>query len=167
MFRRLLTPILFVALGALLTMPVLGAGSSEKKEPENTAEVAYNKGIEMMKKDDFAGAVKEFSSAVEMQKDFAEAHNNLGYSLRKMGEKYYEKALEHYNHALKLDPKLAAAYHYRGVLYVLIGEEAAAKADFESLVKLDRELADELMKTIGSGEEPEGHGGASWADSGE
>ena len=151
--------ILFVAL-SLLASAAFGAGTAKKEEPEDSAETAYNAGIEHMKAGDWADAAKEFGKAVEMKDGFAEAHSNMGYCLRKQGAEHYKAALKHYNRAIELDPKLAQAYHYRGVLYALAGDEAAAKADHVALVELDRELADELMAVIASGEEPEGHGGA-------
>ena len=147
---------------ALLAAPVMGAGTPKKEEPKDTAESLYNTGIDHLKKGDYAGAAAKFGAAVEMKDDFAEAHNNLGYSLRKQGDKHYKAALKHYNRALELDPKLAQAYHYRGILHALAGDEAAAKADHASLLDLDREMADELMKVLASGEEPDGTSGAIW-----
>lgn len=156
---------LLLALFAVLLLTAsaaFAAGSKPKDEPKDDAEATYNAGVALMKKGDYAGAADKFEKALSM-KEMAGAHNNLAYSLRKQGADNYEKALEHYNKALELDPKLAQAYHYRGVLHALQGNEAEAKADHASLLKLDRELADELMKVIASGEEPEGHGGvAAW-----
>lgn len=153
---------LLLAVAGLLAGPAFAAGSSKKEEPKNTAESLYNTGIDHLKKGDYADAADKFTEAVEMQDDFAAAHNNLGYSLRKQGAKHYDAALKHYNRALELDPKMAQAYHYRGVLHALAGDEAAAKADHAKLVELDRELADELMQVLASGEEPSGHAGAAW-----
>ncbi|MEM1176731.1 MAG: tetratricopeptide repeat protein [Acidobacteriota bacterium] len=160
--RRLTLTALFIAALGLLAGPAFGAGSPKKEEPKNTAESLYNTGIDHLKKGDFAGAASKFSEALDMKEDFAAAHNNLGYSLRKQGAEHYDAALKHYNRALELDPKMAQAYHYRGVLHALAGDEAAAKADHAALAKLDREMADELMQVLASGEEPSGHAGAAW-----
>ena len=86
----------------------------------------------------------------------AEAHNNLGYSLRKQGESKYAEALSHYNRAIELDVNLAEAYMYRGVLHMLMGNEEKALQDHRTLTSLDRKLADALQAAIASGEEPEG-----------
>ncbi|MDA8018303.1 MAG: tetratricopeptide repeat protein [Thermoanaerobaculia bacterium] len=134
------------------------AGSKKKEEPAKWAE-SYNQGVDQMKAGDFAAAQKSFEAALAAKDDFAEAHNNLGFSLRKQGDAHRDKALEHYNRALELNPKLAEAYMYRGVLYVLLGDEAKAKADHNTLAELDGELAKALLQVIATGEEPEGTAG--------
>lgn len=135
------------------------AKGTPKKEEKGKAFAFYNKGVDFMQSGDFAAAQAKFEAALTEKEDFAEAHNNLAFSLRKQGEANYQKALEHYNRALELKPTLAEAYMYRGVLYVLQGEEEKAKADHKRLTELDRKLADELMQVIATGEEPEGLSG--------
>lgn len=149
-----------------LPNPVSAAGAPAKEEePDQGAEVsAFNEGVKLLKKGDCAEAGKRFETALEMKEAFPEAHNNLAYCLRKQGEAHYEEALEHYNRALELAPELAEAYHYRGVLFVLMGEEDKARQDHQTLATLDGRLADELAAVIDSGGEPEGMAGAvtSW-----
>jgi len=156
---------LLTVLIALWIVPIAqAAGSKPKDEPKDTAETVFNAGVKALEEGEYAAAADQFKKAVELKADFAEAHNNLGYCLRKQGGEHYDAALKHYNKALELNPKLAQAHHYRGVLHTLAGDEKAAKADHDALLELDRELADALMQVIASGEEPEGHGGAvtSW-----
>ena len=90
----------------IATGGAFGAGSAPgggvlKREQGDQPVQVYNQGIELMR-----------------AKKFAEAHNNLGYSLRKQGPQNYSKALEHYNKAIQLKPNLAEAYEYRGVLFL-------------------------------------------------
>ncbi|MGB5987384.1 MAG: tetratricopeptide repeat protein, partial [Desulfobacterales bacterium] len=68
----------------------------------------------------------------------------------------FERSLSHYNRAIELNPKLAEAYMYRGVLHALMGNEDKALEDHRKLTGLDRELANALQAAIASGEEPEG-----------
>jgi tetratricopeptide (TPR) repeat protein len=84
---------------------------------------------------------------------FAEAHNNLGYTLRKQGAANYEKSLEYYNTAIGLNPKLAEAYMYRGVLYIEMGRKSDAEADLAALQRLSPRLAKELAEVIKTGKE--------------
>ena len=152
--------LLAVAFALLVATSVHAAGSKPKAEPKDTAEKVFNQGVQALESGDYGAAAEAFEKAVDMKADFAEAHNNLAYSLRKQGSDHHKAALEHYNKAIELDPKLAQAYHYRGILHTLAGDEKAAKADHQALLELDRELADALMHVIASGEEPEGLGGA-------
>ena len=154
------TTALFLVLALLSGSALFAAGSKKKEEPKANHETLYNAGVALLESGDWKAAATKFEAALGAKEDFAEAHNNLGYVLRKLGAENYEKARDHYDRALELNPKLAQAYHYRGVLHTLAGDETAAKADHAKLLELDRELADELMAVIASGEEPEGNGGA-------
>jgi tetratricopeptide (TPR) repeat protein len=150
---RLLSAIIVVL--ALAAVPAFAAGSESTKVEKPGAD-EYNKGVKLMKKGNYAEAQKMFQAALEKDESFAEAHNNLAFSLRKQGESNWKQALEHYDRAIALKPDLAEAYMYRGVLYNLMGEEAKALADHASLLELDRKLANALQAAIASGEEPEG-----------
>jgi tetratricopeptide (TPR) repeat protein len=134
------------------------AGSAKKKEPAEYAKL-YNEGVDLMLKGEYAAAQARFEAAIAKKSDFAEAHNNLGYALRKQGHENWAAALDHYNHALELNPKLAEALMYRGVLFVLMGFEDKAKADHAALTELDPKLAEQLMQAIATGKEPEGSAG--------
>lgn len=154
------TTTLALAMLLVLATAAGAAGNSKKKEEaKGDAVSVYNEGVDLMKEGDCKAAAGKFQKAIQMKDDFAEAHNNLGYCLRKLGEARYGQALEHYNRALELKPDLAQAHHYRGVLYVLMGEEDKARQDHEALAELDRDLAEELLQVIATGEEPEGQSG--------
>jgi tetratricopeptide (TPR) repeat protein len=116
----------------------------------------YNDGIKLMKKGQYEKAAEKFEAALEKNPTWAEAHNNLAFSLRKQGAANYDLALRHYNRAIALKPDLAEAYMYRGVLHVLMGHEKEALQDHSKLTQLNRELADALQAVIASGEEPAG-----------
>lgn len=138
----------------------VGANLTKKKTDDGSAAFTeYNRGVDLLVDGHFRAAQKHFEKAIEIKEDFAEAHNNLGYALRRQGAEYYKEALKHYDRAIELDPELAQAYEYRGVLYALSGDEESARKDLEILNGLDRELGDQLLQVIASGEEPEGHGG--------
>jgi len=150
---------------ALVAGAALASGSEEKPKPAvpetpvPPGVEVYNQGVKLMKKQKFAEAQAKFEAALAANDKMAEAHNNLGYSLRKQGTEHYDQALEHYNQAIALNPKLAEAYMYRGVLHMLMKHEDLALADHKTLEGLNRKLADELEKAIASGEEPADLGG--------
>ena len=101
----------------------------------------------------YAEAQVKFEQALSENANFAEAHNNLGYSLRKQGPQNYSSALEHYNRAIQLKPNLGEAYEYRGVLFIKMGRKADAEKDLAILKTLDPKLAIELEQAIQTGNE--------------
>jgi tetratricopeptide (TPR) repeat protein len=146
----------FLAL-AFFVSSAFAAGSSSKPASDSRPGVThYNNGVKLMKKQKYAKAQAKFEAALAQNPDMAEAHNNLGYSLRKQGSENYEEALRHYNRAIELKKDLAEAYMYRGVLHMLMGNEAKALEDHRTLTGMNRQLADALQAAIASGEEPEG-----------
>lgn len=116
---------------------------------------AFNTGTEYLLEMELSTAERHLRRAVRMKEDFAEAHNNLAFALRKQGEEYFETALHHYNRAIELDSTLAEAYMYRGVLYVHKNELVLAENDLETLRTLNADLAEELQWVIDNGEEKE------------
>ena len=130
-----------------------GAGSSSYT-PSISAEVKYyNKGVELMLDKKFAKAEKQFRDAISEKERFAEAHNNLAYVLRKQGPEYYTESLEHYNRAIAINPNLAEAYMYRGVLHLQMGNKGKAQNDYTTLKSMNPSLAEELQYVISSGGE--------------
>ena len=97
----------------------------------------------------------QFRKAIALNERFAEAHNNLAYTLRKQGPENYDEALKHYNRAIALKPSLDEPYMYRGVLYVQMGNKSLALEDHSTLVARKSPLADELQFVVDNGREKE------------
>lgn len=114
---------------------------------------AYNEGVDLMMASKHARAQVKFEAAIKFDANFAEAHNNLAYVLRKQGEAQYKTALQHYDKAIKLKPQMAEAYMYRGVLFIQMDQAKNAKKDLETLGKLNPKLAQELEYVIINGKE--------------
>jgi tetratricopeptide (TPR) repeat protein len=113
----------------IATSAAFGAGSAAgggalKREQGAQPVQVYNQGIQFMHSKKFAEAQVKFQQALSENPNFAEAHNNLAYSLRKQGPQNYAKALEHYNKAIQLKPNLAEAYEYRGCAFPQVGPES-------------------------------------------
>src|SRR6202030_4094663 len=144
----------FVAVMVLAALPAVGAGSAKQavRKDSDPSIPIYNQGVELMLAKKFPEAQAKFEEAVK-EKRFAEAHNNLGYTLRKQGAANYQKSLDHYNTAIELKPKLAEAYMYRGFLYTEMGRHSDAEADLAALKRLSPRLAKELAEVIKTGKE--------------
>jgi tetratricopeptide (TPR) repeat protein len=131
------------------------AATKEKAsaQQEGSAVGVYNEGVALMGAKRFAQAQKKFEQAIKLDPNFAEAYNNLAFTLRKQGSGNFKQSLAYYNKAIELKPKLAEAYMYRGVLYTQMGRKADAQADLASLKKLDAGLAKELEEYFETGKE--------------
>jgi tetratricopeptide (TPR) repeat protein len=122
---------------------------------------AYNQGVNLMHVRKFAAAQPLFEQAIRENPNFAEAHNNLGFTLRQQGPQNYAKALQHYNKAIQLKPTMPETYEYRGVLFAKMGRKADAEKDLTTLKKLNPKLAGELEHFLKTGREIEDYGGTS------
>lgn len=122
------------------------------------ATAIYNQGVALMHEKRYAAAIADFEAAVKAKPDFAEAHNNLAYCLRTEGPAKYNEALDHYNKAIQLNPNLAQAYEYRGVLFVKMNRMGDAQKDLAKLKQLNPKLASQLEYAINNkGQEKEGY----------
>ena len=108
-----------------------------------------------------AAAQAMFEQAIRHNPNFAEAHNNLAFTLRQQGPRNYAKALQHYNKAIQLKPNMPETYECRGVLFAKMGRKADAQKDLDTLKKLNSKLAGELEHFLKTGREIEDYGGTS------
>jgi tetratricopeptide (TPR) repeat protein len=131
------------------------AGNPLQQEVGGSAFRVYNEGVDLMRARKFAAAQVKFEQAIRLNPNFAEAHNNLGFTLREQGPENYAKSLQHYNQAIKLKPGMAETYEYRGVLFAKMGRRADAEKDLATLKKLNPKLAGELEEFLRTGREEE------------
>jgi len=82
-------------------------GSVLQPEVGISAIQVYNQGVDLMHAKKFAAARVKFEQAIQANPRFAEAHKNLGFTLSQQGPQNYSRALEHYNKAIQLKPKMA------------------------------------------------------------
>lgn len=99
-----------------------------RDKPESTNIVAGRKAIEAK---DFKAAVGHLTKAVQEEPKNADAHNLLGYSYRKVGT--FDKSMEHYQTALKLDSNHRSAHEYLGELYLDMNQLDNAEKQLASL----------------------------------
>lgn len=150
--KSLITIITLMFLSASLAV---AAGSPSVKSSVSKDVQYYNEGVALMMAKQFNQAEQQFRKALARNERFAEAHNNLAYTLRKQGSDNYAEALKHYNRAIDLKPGLAEPYMYRGVLHTQMGNTNLALDDHGKLVDMNSPLADELRYVVRNGHEKE------------
>jgi len=101
-----------------------------KGKSENANIAAARKAIEAK---DFKSAVGHLTKAVQEEPKNADAHSMLGYSYRKVGT--FDKSMEHYQTALKLDSGHRSAHEYLGELYLDMNQPDNAEKQLAALKK--------------------------------
>ena len=102
-----------------------------KAKPENPNVAAGRKAIETK---DYKAAVGHLTKAVQESPNDADAHSMLGYSYRKLGT--FDKSMEHYQKALKIDSSHRSAHEYLGELYLDMNQPANAEKQLQALKKV-------------------------------
>lgn len=119
---------LFLAL--IVVQHVAFGDLPEPKKNENPNITAGRKAIEAK---DFKAAVGHLTKAVQDNPKDADAQSMLGFSYRKLGT--FDKSMEHYQAALKLDPNHRSAREYLGELYLDMNQPANAEKELVTLKK--------------------------------
>lgn len=107
------------------------APSDEGDEQALSADAEYAAGLAALKANDYSRALPRFLDALKRFPDAANVHNELGYTYRKLGR--LDKAFEHYERALAIDPRHRGAHEYIGEAYLMKGDVAGAERHLEAL----------------------------------
>jgi Flp pilus assembly protein TadD len=141
--------LIILAMGIVLVCqtPVLADLPSEKAE-ENPNVAAGRKALDAK---DYKTAIGHLTKAVKEEPKNADAHSMLGYSYRKAGN--FDRSMEHYRTALKLDANHRSAHEYLGELYLDINQPENAEKQLAALKKAcpffgSCEEYDDLKKAI-------------------
>jgi Flp pilus assembly protein TadD len=135
--------------GLLFAQQIARADLPEPKEKtENPNIVAGRKAIDAK---DYKAAVGHLAKAVQEEPKNADAHSMLGYSYRKAGT--FDKSMDHYQTALKLDANHRSAHEYLGELFLDLNQLHNAEKQLAALKKAcpffgSCEEYDDLKKAI-------------------
>jgi tetratricopeptide (TPR) repeat protein len=99
-------------------------------------------GVAHYKKGDFSSALGYYKKALELDQNYASVFNNIGslylsMFLKERKEEAYRLAMENFNRALKIDPRLFAAYNGRGAAYKYSGQLDAAISDWKKTIEIN------------------------------
>lgn len=122
--------VIVVAFFICFSQAVARADLPEPKKSENPNIAAGRKAIEAS---DFKTALGHLTKAVQEEPRSADAHSMLGYSYRKLGT--FDKSMEHYQTALKIDANHRSAHEYLGELYLEMNQLENAEKQLASLKK--------------------------------
>ena len=96
--------------------------------------------------DKWHDAVRLYQDAIEQKPRFYQAHSDLGYAYRKLGD--YRASIAAYDKALRIEPGYVQAIEYRGEAHLRLLRLGDAQAAYMRLFALDRPLADQLLASM-------------------
>ena len=103
-----------------------------KKKKEKTAREWFELGL---KEKDWKKKIECFSKCLELDPKDADAWNNKGYALAKLGR--YEEAIRCFDKAIEIDPKHAVAWNNKGVTLGELGRYEEAIRCYDKALEID------------------------------
>jgi Tfp pilus assembly protein PilF len=120
---------------AILLCPaaVLAAGGGSNAAP---VDPTYERANQAILRSDWTGAQSVLKDALARDPNNADYHNLYAYSLRKGPNPDMSLVFQHYNEALRIDPKHKGANEYLGEAYLMVGNLPKAKEQLATLDKI-------------------------------
>ena len=81
-------------------------------------------------------AIADYSEAIRLRPDYAEAYNDRGHAYHRKGGNG-DRALADFTRAIELRPEYPTAYNNRGVVYMAGGHAARAIPEFDRALELN------------------------------
>jgi tetratricopeptide (TPR) repeat protein len=118
----------------LLICTITVFGQTSKEHLEN--------GIAKHEKQDFKGAIKDYSKAIKADKKNKDAYYNRGTC--ELALKDFNSAMTDFDKTIKLDPKFAKAYYSRATVFVSQQKYTEALPDLDKTIELDPDIPNVL-----------------------
>ena len=128
------TLVFFILLMICASPLMLQAAGSSDDDSESKKSTDYQRAVSYIKKSDYSAAIPLLRKELEKNPGNADAHNYMGYVLRKRND--LKNSAVHYEKALEIDPKHLGALEYQGELFLTVGNLNLAKANLKKLDKL-------------------------------
>ena len=111
---------------------------SQSVVPRNSAvgaEFYLKRGEDYSAVHDYDRAIADYTTAIELKPDYAEAYNDRGFAYYLKGD--FDRAIADYTRAIELRPNYPKAYNNRGVVYMAGGHgKAKSVPDFDRAIEL-------------------------------
>ena len=113
--------------------------ASQTTAPDTSPAVAaYQRGVARYDEQDWAGALRELTNAIQFNPRYAEAYLKRG-NIR-MQQDDWDAAISDYNHAISRAPNEALAWNNRGLAWQHKGELEQALSDYNRTIELNPKL---------------------------
>jgi tetratricopeptide (TPR) repeat protein len=106
----------------------------QRAAAQQQAQTHYKSGVEYANKD-YDRAITEFTSAIQIDPNFADAYYLRGLTHSKKRD--YDPAIADFNQAIRLNPNLVAAYYNRAYAYMQKSNFTQARADVNKALQLN------------------------------
>ena len=100
-----------------------------------TAEEYFYRAYNKAKLEDYYGAIADYTKAIELNPNYADAYNNRGNAKENL--KDYYGAIADYNKVIELNPNDADAYYNRGISKEKLKDNYGAIADYTKAIELN------------------------------
>lgn len=101
---------------------------------ERSAQRFFNQGLDKLQKQDYQGAVKDFTQAIQINPKFDTAYVNRADLRLKLGDN--KGAAEDYTQAMRTNPNFTYLYNSRGKAREALGDSKGAITDYTQATKL-------------------------------
>ena len=111
--------------------------SDVQESPANSqlsAKDFLKRGLDKQNKEDYQGAIEDFTKAIELQPDYFQAYYERG--LVHSDQLDERAAIEDFTQAIELQPDYFPAYYNRGIVHRNQGDNKAAIEDFNQAIEL-------------------------------
>lgn len=112
----------------------------DKQEKVKTPAEYFKSGLIYVKQGNFNQAVSDFTKAIVLNPNYAEAYCNRGTAYAKQGN--FNQAISDHTKAIALNPDFAEAYCNRGIAYSSQGNFSQAIPDFTKAIALNPNLTE-------------------------
>jgi tetratricopeptide (TPR) repeat protein len=133
-----------------INKPENTAKSEERDEPSNTENTTQGSAIDYFNNanakeeaGNHAGAIDDYTKAIELNPKFAEAYLNRGNLQFKL--EYYAAAIGDFDKAIELNPNNASVFNNRGLAKFKTQDFEGAIADYNRAIRLNPQFSDAFL----------------------